>query len=378
MKQTTLMIILSISAFMIALSGCSMDNDEERLNQKIESRLNALHVSAASISVFDEGGVIWSNAFGRLSTAGEQNADEDTIFKLASLTKVITGIAVMQLYERGQIDLDRDVSSYLPFSVRHPGYPETPVTMQMLLTHSSGIRDNWTVIEGDLTSYDPAAKKIPDLSETCTGYFTTDGEWYDEKLNFTGEGPGGITEYSNMGITLAGLIVEEVSGISFEDYCRLNIFVPAGISGGWNLLPQQTANMAHPADYNYDDVAAYTGSAYPAGFYCCSSGDFAALSSIFLNGGLCGGSRLLEKETAELMLRMQSGDFCYIWKPAGFTYDGEHLIHHTGGMAGTRTGVFLSLENRIGAVILTSGEFDFPYTYYDIIKTLIDFGRTRK
>ena len=375
MTRKIIAIMISTAIILLLFQGCRLNSSDELIIKKIEARLNALHVSAASIAIFDETGVIWSRAFGRISSKDEHEADNETIFRLASLTKVITGTAVMQLYERGLIDLQGDVNDYLPFSVRHPNFPETAITMHMLLTHSSGIRDNWTVIEGDFTSYDPSSKQIPGLSEACAGYFSEDGRWYDDKKNFTEEGPAGLSEYSNMAITLAGLIVQRVSGMPFEEYCEYNIIEPLGIDGGWNLLPQHTADMAFPADYDHADLEAYTGSAFPAGFFSCSSGDFASLASIFFNKGLCNGERILQEETTELMLSMQSSDYCYIWKPTGFTYGGEHMIHHTGGMDGTRTGVFLSQESGTGAVILTSGEFDFPYTYYDIIKILLDYGR---
>lgn len=78
----------------------------------------------------------------------------------------------------------------------------------------------------------------------------------------------------------------------------------------------------------------------------------------------------------DLMLTDKGTDFRYVWKKMGFTCDGEHPIGHTGGMEGTRTGVFLSEKHKIGLVFLAGGEFDFPYTYFETIQTLLAYGRS--
>lgn len=219
-------------AVLLLLGGCGLTAFDEGIDEFLVSRMDALHITGLSVALVGEEGLLFSNSYGYANGETGEIADGDTLFKLASLTKIVTATAVMQLYERGVLDLHRDISRYLPFEVRHPAYPAAAITMHMLLTHTSGIRDNWSIIEKDFTKREPDENDIPNLKDTCRGYLTAGGAWYDRGANFLPSEPGSRTEYANMGITLAGLIVEEISGEEFQRYCADHIFTPLGMGDG--------------------------------------------------------------------------------------------------------------------------------------------------
>lgn len=139
---------------------------------------------------------------------------QDTPFRLASVTKLVIGIALMRLQERGCLDLEADVSDYLEHAVRNPRYPEDRITLRHLLSHSSGLIDS------------PA-------------YFTALRQpvGFQELLAYHEGRPGERFAYSNLAAGLVEIIVERLTGKSLEQVLQEEIFFPLGIAG--TLFPQR-------------------------------------------------------------------------------------------------------------------------------------------
>lgn len=357
--------LLPVFSLLVTVS-CNLSLFKEDTKTKLYSRLDALGVTKASISIYSNKGPIWTKSYG--------GANNETIFKLASLSKIITGIAIMQLHEKKLIDINTNINEYLPFEVINQHHPETLITTSMLLNHTSGIKDNWSVITQNLRSYDLNQNPIPGLLETCKEYLSTEGKLYDKNENYFSFNPGDKVEYSNMGYALLGLLVQCVSDLDFKDYCQTYIFSPLDIKGGWNLFPEDTNDMAIPTDFKGKAVSSYVDALYPAGFFSCSSNDFANLMSIFLDNT----NTVLKDETVSFILSRKIADQYYIFKESNFTVNSENLIYHLGGLDGSRTSVFLSKKHNVGFVLLSSGEYDMPMTFYEIVKILIDYGRKIK
>ena len=91
---------------------------------------------------------VWSQAFGVANLDRELNCTPETIFPIASVTKAVSAVAIMMLWERGLVQLDSDVSQYLPFPVINPKFPDSPITIRHILTHSSSLRDSKVIIMG--------------------------------------------------------------------------------------------------------------------------------------------------------------------------------------------------------------------------------------
>ncbi|MGN7930613.1 serine hydrolase domain-containing protein [Sphingopyxis sp. 22461] len=168
--------------------------------------------AGAVVVVVKDGKVLTQRGFGYADVGTRRPVDpETTLFKQASVSKLITWTAVMQLVEQGKIDLDRDINAYLDFKI--PAFGGKPVTMRNLMTHTGGFDE----VQRGLNSYDP--KKIPSL-----------GDALKRQVPHRIYAPGTTPAYSNYGTSLAGYIVERVSGLSYDDYVERHVFAPAGMT----------------------------------------------------------------------------------------------------------------------------------------------------
>ncbi|MCA0208565.1 MAG: beta-lactamase family protein [Proteobacteria bacterium] len=168
--------------------------------------------AGAVVVVVKDGAVLTQRGFGYADVATRRPVDpETTLFRQASVSKLITWTAVMQLVEQGKIDLDRDVNAYLDFRIAP--FDGKPVTMRNLMTHTAGFEE----VQRGLNSYDPA--KVPSL-----------GAALKRQVPYRIFAPGTTPAYSNFGTSLAGYIVERVSGMPYDDYVERHIFAPAGMT----------------------------------------------------------------------------------------------------------------------------------------------------
>lgn len=228
-------------------------------------------------------------------------ADENTCFRIASITKWVTAIGLMTLYDQGKLDLDRDISDYLPFKVRNPAYPNTPITARMLLSHTSSLsakannyHPNWEIIS---KSYDPV---------------------FDESVK-----PGTKYAYADYNGALFGCLIEAISGESVQDYLDRTVFRPLGLTAAYSpiFLPAGTAtkdmlytngkvgiSVASDRRHAYNNTADPRGNnGYTVGRLYINTASLTKLARMMLGGGELDGVRILEKETVALMEADQPG-----------------------------------------------------------------------
>ena len=174
-----------------------------------EHVLRRFRCAGASLCLFDETGVTGTLAFG-CSHMPDTPAQPGTVYRAASVSKFITAMGAMKLKEQGKIDLDRDVNDYLPFPLRHPQAPDTPITLRMLLSHTAGVHDGADYNGG-------IAKGVP-LTQLLRGD------------SFTDHLPGTQWEYSNFGAGIAGAVMEAATGTDFETLMQETVFRPLGVT----------------------------------------------------------------------------------------------------------------------------------------------------
>lgn len=138
--------------------------------------------------------------------------------QVASVSKVVVATAVMQLVERGDINLDIDISTYIPFSLRNPGFPDDSITTRMLLTHRSGINNPSTYGTYPGDSAPPLFPGIRDILVPGNGRYLS-SIWTNSR-------PGTTFLYTNIGTAVLGYLVQAVSNEDFNQYCIENIFEP--------------------------------------------------------------------------------------------------------------------------------------------------------
>ena len=250
------------------------------LDGKLPDALKNGDIPGAVVSVVKDGQVVTTRGYGWADTgaSGGQPVAVDpqtSLFRVASISKIPTSIAAMQLVEQGKVDLDTDISAYLDFEIERRF--DEPLTLRHLLTHSAGFDEHGSLTPGtDLEAYvknDPPAQVFA---------------------------PGTTPGYSNYGMALAGYIVQRVSGQPFETYVREHVLEPAGMTTSTyeQPLPKDMADLLGPGYTSTgEEVPFELMGDFPAGSLTVSAPDFAA----FMNAQLSRSPKLLREETWEQM-----------------------------------------------------------------------------
>ncbi len=183
---------------------------EKDLSVRLISHILRKHrCVGASLCCFNENGPENTLIFG-FSHMPDTLVQPDTVFRAASVSKFVTALGAMKLKEQGKIDLDTDVNAYLPFPLRHPKAPDTPLTLRMLLSHTAGIHDGADYSDG-------IAKGVP-LTQLLAGD------------SFTDHLPGEKWEYSNLGAGIAGVVMEAATHTDFETLMQETVFRPLSVT----------------------------------------------------------------------------------------------------------------------------------------------------
>ena len=203
-----------------------MTDRELRLKARIQEIISdpEYPVLTAAIGVVKDGQVQFANALG-VQQLGGGAATGDTKYRIASISKLVTAIGAWQLIEQGKIDPERDVSEYLGFELRNPAYPQIPITVRMLMSHTSSVRDG-----GVAGSYN-----IP-YGHPISAFFTEGSPCYIPGCWApAGEEPGVYFAYCNMNYCLLGTVMESVTGQRFDQYMTDHVFAPLGLTCSFNV-----------------------------------------------------------------------------------------------------------------------------------------------
>ena len=289
--------------------------------QEVEAYLtNLINVGippGLSVVVVKEDSIVYQKGAGYADGPNAVPATPDTVYRWWSMTKIPTAVAILQLHERGSLDIDDPVRDYLPFfQVHYPSENSEVITIRHLLNHSSGLPDNFPEVVGwmhleDETPLDQTAF----LKEVFSNY---------DQLKFE---PGSRSQYTNVGYMVLGAIVEQVSGLSYEEYVLENIVGPLEMKNTHfryteNML-DQAAVGSHPSfdiqsfllPLFYDNLDDYirerkdgriwfnrflADSNPPTGLVGPAT-DLARFQMAYLNGGKLDGVRILSSDTVEMM-----------------------------------------------------------------------------
>lgn len=316
-----------------------------------------------SAAIVKDGELVWAGAYGWADVENEIPVTTDTLFMIASISKTFVATSVMQLVEVGDLDLDADVSDVLPFWVESPHVPGTPITLRMLLTHTSSLRDDWDLLDGLVVDGD---------SPIALGDFLED--YVGDSAHFDRDGPGATVEYSNVGVDVAAYAVESVAGVGFDQYCEDNVFGPLGMMrSSWRMAGLDPAEVAVPYDEDGWPVAHYGFPDYPDGGLRTSAPELALFLAAIAGRGEVDGVRILEAATVEETQREQFPDVApgqglvWYWEDEGY---GE-LIAHSGGYIGVATLMSLRPADGVGTILLTNGNWEpSPDTLYEMQERL--------
>jgi CubicO group peptidase (beta-lactamase class C family) len=335
----------------------------------LAEELHALNVPGLAVSIVKQGRLVCASAAGMANFEAHVPVTPDTLFLVASVSKTVTATALMQLLEKGRIGLDDDINDYLPFDVHVPASPDVPVTVRHLLTHTASIADNdvyvncagWCNYGSSPIDFVTRGKDSPiPLGRLVREYLTPGGEYYDEKKNFLSATPGTEGDYSNMGIVVAGYLVEVISGMSFDDYCRKNIFDPLAMQHtSWRLADLAPERVAVPYDKRlaaFSPYGHYGEADYPDGMLRTSVTELAHFLGAFMAGGVYDGRRILEAATVSQMVRSQT----WVDDGQGLVWyrdyvDGRKIWGHDGSDHGASALMWFDPERAEGIIVMANG-----------------------
>lgn len=318
--------------------------DEELINQEIP---------ALAVLIFKGETIKYERYLGQSNIENNSELTQNDIFLLASVSKMVTGVALLQLYENGEFDLDDRINDYLPFNINVPNQTN-PITFRMLLTHSSAIKDG---ANAELF-YSYGEDSPLALKTYMEKYLLPNGEYYDAADNFYNYEPGTGYNYSNMASALIGVLVEEISQENFRDYCRENIFQPLGMSNTyWSLDAALLSNktLVQPYNENIEAVEHYSFPDYPNGALRSTARDMMKFLSALGQNGTFNNHQLLNENTVSEMLSQQIPSLDETMGLHTFLlYTAYDIWGHDGSEQGVSTEVGFNKNNKTGVIVLSN------------------------
>ncbi|MFD9902175.1 serine hydrolase domain-containing protein [Mesorhizobium sp. NPDC059025] len=300
----------------------------------VPERMKAAHIVGASVAITTkENATRYTAAFGFADLGKQRKLTADTPMHLASVSKLFTVSALVQLFERKGYDLNRDINDFIDFKITNPNHPKIPITVKQLVTHTSSISDEGygePSFPGDPTQSLPSFLK---------DYLVKGGSTYSPKSFLKGK-PGTKWDYSNVAIALVGYIVQHVSKQDFPTYVAANVLQPLGIRNAhWYLREFAPDVLATPYQYEKGEFVALPQQGYPdvpAGMLRCSASDLAKALHAML-GQETGSKAILSRAAVRNMLRRQVDRKIYPYQGLCWT-DEETATHKVVGHTGSDNG----------------------------------------
>ena len=344
---------LVLGMLIIVTTTCKSPTSTEDTKTLIQNALDISKIPSLAACIIKNDQIVWKFVSGFANIEEGRVASDETIYLLASISKTVTGAAVMQLYENGLINLDEDISQYLPFQVRHPQYPDDIITTRMLLSHRSGL--GWPESGGSSFYVIYFNDTVPPLFPWIKEFMLPDGSDYNPSI-WRPTAPGEYYWYSNFGVTLLGYLVEEVSGENFIEYCRKHIFQPLDMpNSSFKLGDLDIDQIAMPYEDNVIPRGHVQYVYYPAACLRSSINDFSHFLIAMINGGIYNGNRILRESSVDEMLirHYPDNEVGLIWK---IPDDGWY--EHSGSVDGCRTQTEFHKEDKLGIIVFTNGQSD--------------------
>jgi CubicO group peptidase (beta-lactamase class C family) len=359
MKPTLAMLVLSLLSTSAA-STALPEKQAAALTQQLQAIVDDPTMPLPSLAVVAvrHGEIVYSQQLGSKRLARgispARPADANTMFRIASISKFVTTLGTMKMVEQGRLSLDADISGYLGYRLRNPNFPDHPITLRMLLTHTSSLRD-----EGGF-KWEPSVD-LRDVLLPSRRFFGKGDAWSKT------EAPGQYFEYVNFNWGIIATIMERAGGARFDRLMRHLIFDPMELKAGFYLADFAPANIDDIAtlyrkrekdgDERWDTsgpwiaqsddfgaeapvkpagldnyVVGTNGTIYgPQGSLRISANELAKLMLMLMNGGRYGNSQILKPETVAAMFARQwtlTGD----GKNGNGDSDSYHGLYHGWGL----------------------------------------------
>ena len=310
-----------------------------------------------SVAVVKNNKIIYTKSFGMQDIEKNIPLTDNAIFRIASISKSFTATSIMQLVEAGKISLDDDFSKLVGFQVRNPKFPNTVITLRMIMSHTSSVNDSQGYFSFDVI--DPA--KNSNYAKCYNDYE-----------------PGKGYAYCNLNFNMTGAVIEKVTGERFDQYVKQHILDPLGLYGGYCVDSLDKSKFATLYEYNKDSAkfiaspAAYnprsaeiaqhqlgvtTPIFSPTGGMKISATDLAKYMIMHSRKGKYKEGRIISKNSAIQMQTKLSDDEGYglALETTEKLIPGEIMCGHTGSAYGLYSAMFFNSKKNFGIVVICNG-----------------------
>ncbi|MDR0397014.1 MAG: beta-lactamase family protein [Oscillospiraceae bacterium] len=329
---------------------------------RFEAILREYQAVGASVVLIKDGRVMDVYNYGRANRGENIPVTDDTLFRVASLTKMVTMVGFMRLWETGAFNLDDEIGDHYGFPIRNPYYPDDPVTIRQVMTHTASLLDGghyYRALNGDAVS----------LQSVFTGKYST--------TDFQRRKPGTYYSYSNFGGSLLGSMVELFTGMTADEWMCETMYRKLGITASYFTpnLPEgtQIARIYNGPDMTLDSMSLTDGDMVddPLYHYTSTAGslsiraiDLAKILIVLMGDGTYNGIRVLNESTVEAIRSPQNTvGSVYIDTNRGLDLNiytdvivrGRTMYGHQGKAYGAICAAYFDPLDQSGVVLLTNG-----------------------
>ncbi|MGI8633855.1 MAG: serine hydrolase domain-containing protein [Segetibacter sp.] len=360
---------------MVVSISVSASAQFEKVETDIKNIMQKFDMVGLSVAVVKKGNIVYTKAFGLKDIASNTTLSDKDIFRIASISKSFSATSIMQLVEAGKLSLDDDFSKLIGFTVRNPKYPETVITLKMVLSHTSSINDDQGYFNFDIINP------------------TKNANW---RKCYNDYEPGKGYQYCNLNFNMTGAVIEKISGERFDQYVKHHVLDPLGLYGGYNVDSlnsrlfttlysyDSASNSFRPSPDAYaskrEELANYvmgysTPIFSPTGGMKISAPDLAKYMIMHMNKGKYKGVRVISKKSSKLMQTKISDEEGYGLAIMNLDnlIPGKILTGHSGNAYGLYSAMFFEAKEKFGIVAITNGcKPVFTNDFSDALKATIN------
>ncbi len=336
---------------------------ELSMDERVDEVFRSMKTVGGAFVVAQHGDIVYDRYYGEQQKTTHVPVTENTYFRCASVTKLVTGIGLMKMMEAGILDPDEDISTYLGYTVRNKRFMDTPITLRMLMSHTAGLVEN--------ASFGRKSSILSDMLDVQKKA----GANFKKAVR-----PGSEYAYSNFGAGITGAIVESVTGMDVSSYMRETLFAPLGIDAAYSVT--QLAQPEYIAATYKKDGSLYAAPSYmlrqeyvqeatPDTHYRVTIGsllirprDLAKLGIALCGDGTVDGVRVLNEESILAMRQEHSLETDGITADSPYTFftirqdtlfDGLRVYGHQGTDEGIVCNLYVEPENALVIAVMTNG-----------------------
>lgn len=388
MRKSLVFFMTSISLISCQSMKTNSSTTSHRTTDSLDLEINKIYqqgnFNGFAVSIVSGESTLYQKGFGYSDVKEKKPYTVNTIQNIASISKTLVGISLLKAQELGKLNLDDPIQKYLPFKIVNPNFPQKPITIRQLATHTSSILDNEFYLSKNYflkpnqnlnslkLNFDDeqvfnSSDSIITMETFLENVISESGKW--NKNSFSSHQPGEIYEYSNVGTALAAFIIERATGQEFTVFTKEYILKPLQMNdSGWKFEEIQFSKFSRLYENPKTLLPYYLSATYPDGGFITNVNDLSKYLTELIKGYNEKGTILSKKSYKEYFTpQLSAANFTErntqnpysesynVGIFMGFGHTG--YIGHTGGDPGVMSMMFFDPKNNLGRIIIFNTNF---------------------